>query len=68
MALSLTKTTNNMALIAILIFLILVITNCVFFGLIKIAIVFAIFTVLGIIATVVAILVGIVKLAIKLSE
>ena len=57
-----------MSLIAILVFFILVIANCVFFGMIKLAIVFAILTVLGIIAIAIAILIGIVKLAIKLSE
>ena len=57
-----------MALIAILVFFILIMANCVLFGLIKMAIVFAILAVLGIIATAIAILVGIVKLAIKLSE
>jgi hypothetical protein len=59
---------NNMALIAILVFFILVMANCVFFGLIKMAIVLAILAVLGIIAAAIAIFVGIVKLAIKLSE
>jgi hypothetical protein len=57
-----------MALIALLVFFILVMANCVYFGIIKIAIVFAILAVLGIIAIAIAIFVGIVKLAIKLSE
>jgi hypothetical protein len=57
-----------MALIAILVFFILVMANCVYFGIIKIAIVLAILAVLGIIAIAIAILAGIVKLAIKLSE
>ena len=68
MALLLLTKTNKMALIAILVFFILVMANCVYFGIIKIAIVLAILAVLGIIAIAIAILAGIVKLAIKLSE